>query len=210
MARGILQTSPDATPKQELPNIQAPMLDQIRQRTEESVPPELQDGYDAIVNAGLDLLFNKKTHRYMEEFLADFTKRNPQHHALLLAQGIMKLFSVIHQQSQGKMQVEVGSLAAITLLCYVLDFMEKTNRLTVTKSLVDNAIAATVSGFFAWAGITKEQADEAIRQGKPVQPGPDGSVPPPPPAQGGPYPAPQVPRSPRSPMPPIQSLREGR
>jgi hypothetical protein len=163
------------------------LLRNLKREYEAKVPTKEQEQYQAIVVAGLKLMFSKQTSHFMQEFLDKAKQANPAQLPRMIAAGLVKLISVIHNQTQGRMSQEAGVYAALVLMCYALEVLEEVlPQLKVNEDMVDRIATETMGGYMSLFGIDKDKIKSAIREGTPQQPNPDGSMPPPPQAQGGP------------------------
>lgn len=136
-------------------------LKQLEQQIEQQVPAQVKEAFTAILVAGQKLMFDEKTHPHMVQYLEQAAQvKNP---AVFLAHGIIKVLTIIHRESRGKMKAEAAFPAAAILLCYALEFLEK--RIEATPELIAQSMQALAAGYFKVFGIDQAKIQQAIQQG---------------------------------------------
>ena len=165
---GLLQTLTD------------PFLKSTMKQIDAAIPPEMKRDYLAIVTAGLSIMFNKSTHQEMVNYLQKV--KEAQYNPTMIAHGVVKLISIIHRESKGQMNVGVAPAAALVLLLYVLEYMEKTQGFDATKEVLAETSMQVMAGLNTFFGMTDQKIREAVKRGsgpeaEPVAPGPQ-AVPP--------------------------------
>lgn len=168
-ANGALQPNDVQAP-------QDPILAQVEQEIEEQVPPDLRQGYDAIILSGMDVMFNPKTADLMNQQLSqsDDIVNN-------VAEGIAKLMVILYNESKGAFSIPAAGLASISLMTQALDYWEKTGGGQVTEDMVAQATKATMMQVLEKFGITGDQLQQVMAAGQQAQAGGAGAEP----AQGG-------------------------
>lgn len=146
-------------------SIQDPLLVQVKREMEAKIPPELQDGYQRILVAGMKLMYSKETAKYAADYLKQVKAANND--PAMIAHGIIKLLEIVRRESQGKMSVPAAYPAAIVLMCYALEDMEKMLGAKITPELIAQTTRAVTAGYFALFQITQEQIKQAIKTGTP-------------------------------------------
>lgn len=172
--------------KQKPSTLSDPILQQIERQIDAKVPPQLKRQYDAIVTAGMAILYNKKTEQFIQQRMQaspDMVKN--------VSKGVADLIMMVFQNS-GQMKnvkaknefFQASMLACVTLMCQVLDLTEKLGVLQVTTDLVDQCTQATYNETMAHFGITPEMVKAEMSK---AQKGVDMSQPAPaaPPPQAG-------------------------
>ena len=183
MADGMAQTIKD------------PILQKIRDGVEEKIPPELKKDYQAVMVAGMKLMFDQSTHGFMVKAvqqIAQSGEKIPQ----MMAHAIVKLVSIIHNESKGRASIPALMAASIVFMCYAYEFMETTYKTPVTKDLVAQTSKLIVGALFKLFQIDAAKMKEAVQRGMPPpgatavgQPAAAGPLPPagaPPAASGVP------------------------
>lgn len=184
---GLLQTLTD------------PFLKSTMKQIDAAIPPELKRDYLAVVNAGLSIMFNKSTHQEMVDYLQKV--KSAQYNPTMIAHGVVKLISIIHRESKGQMNVGVAPAAALVLLLYVLEYMEKTQKFDVTKEVLAETSMQVMAGLNTLFGMTDQKIHEAVKRGsgpeatsaspgQSVPPGPQSAAPGPTAPPVAPVPAP--------------------
>lgn len=146
-----------------------PVLKQIEQGIEDSIPPEMKDAYLSIVVAGMQIMFSKETSDLLEKTLA-----MPGDPVTNIAQGVPKLLILVYNESRkgipdgqdGGMDVRMAVPAAITLLCQALDYWEATKGGEVTPELAAQATKETMKATLKAFGITEDQINKTIQAGQ--------------------------------------------
>jgi len=175
------------------------LLIQAQQKTEASVPKEYQRGYHAIVAAGLKAMFADKTFPLMKQYLASI--KSPQDIPQVVAHGIVKLLSVLLNESQGKMPLEPSIPAAIVLMTHALDYIEEVMKMPIDANTIASATDLVNKGMLHLIKQASGLSDADMQQimmgkgkelaaSKQAQPPQAGALPsqagaPPAPMQGG-------------------------
>ena len=143
-----------------------PELQSIEDGIEAKVPPELKNKYNSIVVAGMRIMFDKSTSKYLEDHLA-----SSQDVVKTISTDIPKLLLLIYRESKidrsndenQKVQfIGAAMLAGRTLMCQALDYAEKTGRVQVTTEIIDQCTAALSVSMPAAFGITKEMMAKQV------------------------------------------------
>ena len=148
---GLLQTLTD------------PLLKSTMKQIDAAIPPELKRDYLAIVTAGLSTMFNRSTHQEMVAYLEKV--KEAQYNPTMIAHGVVKLISIIHRESKGQMNVGVAPAAALVLLLYVLEYMEKTQGFDATKEVLAETSMQVMAGLNTLFGMTDQKIHEAVKRG---------------------------------------------
>lgn len=114
--------------------VDAPLLKQVMQKAEASLPSKYRRGYDAIMAAGMKAMFDGATFKYTEEYLRRI--KGPQDVPAIVSHGIVKLISLIWNSTHGKMPIEPSGTAAIVLMCHALDYVEQEMRLPISADVI--------------------------------------------------------------------------
>lgn len=166
-------------------SVQDPMLKQLVQQTEAKITPDLKRNYDAIVVSGMKLMFSEGTHQEMVSYLENI--KNPEDVPKLVAHGIVKVLSIIQNQSQQAEPFPAAGPACLTLMAQALEYVENTTPIEVSKEMIDETVTMIKEGIFSLYKITPEVLTALQNRKKDAQPG----APPTAPAQP-PQPAPQT------------------
>lgn len=172
MMRGLLEQG-----------LRDPLLQSIRAQIEAKLDPAIKHAYLSIVVSGLKLMFSDETHQLMLQDIEEIKRRG--YDARALADATLGLLSIIHRESAGKASWDAMFPAGIVLMCYTLEWMERTQRVRVTKELVAAATKALLVVYLKMTGLTQEQIAQAVRQGA-LKP---GTAAPPTPQAGTAHPA---------------------
>ena len=146
----------------------------------ENVPPELQDGYDRIVAAGMKFMFDESTH---EEVIGFLQQEGPLDEKL--SGGIFYLMMNMIQQANGAFPEELIIPAGIDLILQAAEFAEQTGMDQVTPEIIASAIQKYVFLVAEKAGVPQEKVMGGIdklagmaqgQEQQPQQPAPQGGL----------------------------------
>ena len=174
---GLLNSALDAPPV-------SGQLKQIAEKVEASVKPEMRETYDRIVAAGMQAMWgDDATHNMMVEYLQT-VKQDPSQLVKVVAHGVIKLVSIVLNQSGLSKEEFMGpsAPAALLFMTQVLEYLQKKMGLPIDASVIDQTTKAVAQGLFELYDVTPEQIDEAMtQQGK--SPSDGGMIQQPPPSQ---------------------------
>jgi len=130
------------------------------QQLEAKIPPEMKQDYQAIVVAGMRVLFDDKTHKYFTAAIQQGQQSGnlPKR----IVQGIVKLIQVVREQSQGKMKMAMAFPAAITLLCHALEYIQKTAGKTFDGATIASMVKALTAALFHSFNVGPQQLQKAV------------------------------------------------
>jgi hypothetical protein len=89
-------------------------------RQQMNVPPQLQQAYDKVVAAGMQLMFGKQTREQVQQILAQEGKPEKK-----LAESILGLMLIMFKESNQSMPPEVMIPAGLELMAHAVDFLQK-------------------------------------------------------------------------------------
>lgn len=169
--------------------VKDPLLKRMVVHIESRLTPELRKNYDAVVVSGMKLMFSEQTHQYMAEYLQMI--KVPQDVPKMVAHGIIKLLSIIQNQSKQASPFPAAGPACMALACMALEFVEKRNKINVDNKIIDETMTLIKEGIFSLYKITPE-----VLEGLKKRPqGAAGAAQPPtaaPPAESAPVTEPQA------------------
>lgn len=174
--------------------VQDPLLKRVVTQVEAQLKdPAMKKSYDQIVVAGMSLMYSDSTHPEMEQYLGLI--KGPQDVPKYVAHGIVKVLSIVQNESKQPEPLRAVGPAGITLMAQALEFVEQRNKIPVDKAMVDETTMLIKEGILALYKITPEvlaQLQQRGQQGGPPPPGgppagatpgmPPGAPPPPPPS----------------------------
>lgn len=154
---------PSANPGSKLKN---PLLQQVESGIEAKVSPQTKQMYLSIVVATMKLAFDAKTHPLLVKGIKsspDITKN-----IALICAGMI---GMVYKESKQKPEVFVPGavLAAMTLMCQILQFAEQSRMIEITPEVVADCTAATTEAVLAKFGIDKAKVKQAVDAGKAKQ-----------------------------------------
>lgn len=149
-----------------------PILKQIKAGIEAKIPAELKRDYLAVVTAGLKLMYADQTHQYLQEYLRTVQAKgnDPQ----VIAHGVVKLMTIIQNESKRPDMIPAIFPAAVVLMCYALEDIEKANGVEFTKEQVADITKRVTFQLMKVYKIDPKKIHQAVQTGmpKPGQPAP--------------------------------------
>ena len=118
----------------QFPPLTDPTLAKMRQNIESKLPAKMKEGYLRIVVAGMKLLFSDQTHTQVREIIQRVTAGGNKPETI--AVGMVNLIGLLYKASNGKMAFESAFPAMVTLLAYVLEYMEHTSDFKATPEFI--------------------------------------------------------------------------
>jgi hypothetical protein len=163
------------------------MLKQIAAKAESSVPKQYKDGFNRIMAAGRKAMFSEQTFPEMVKYLGAI--KGPEQVPQYVAHGVVKLITLIFNQSKGSMPLEPVGLCATMFMVDALEYLEQVKKMPIEKAVIDQTTMAVKDGILAWlkqAFKSKGMSDEDIAKGFAGKggPPPEGPAKPAPPDQG--------------------------
>jgi len=148
---------------------------ELRSSLRNNVPPQMRDAYDKVVVAGMKFMFDKTTHKYMQEMIQTEGPIDDK-----LAQGVFQLMKLLMTQSKGAFPQQLVIPAGIELMMHAADYAGQTGADEVTPELMAGAIQKFVLMFAKEAGVGEEQLMAGIGKiaelnGQPGQPAQQGA-----------------------------------
>lgn len=119
-----------------VPDPKDPLLDAMVDQMEEALPASQKRAYQAIVVAGMKVMFSKETSGLLDQVLEKGGENMPQ----AIVKGVLQLLATIYKQSGQKMSVGMAIPAGITLMCYALDYAKKTRGMSISKPMLAEMI----------------------------------------------------------------------
>lgn len=133
------------------------LLTQAQQKAEASVPEQFRKGYTAIVAAGLKAMFSEKTFPMTKQYLTG-VKGLPDV-PKVVSHGIVKLLSILFNESQGKLQLEAAGPACIVLMTHALDYVEDVMKLTIDANTLAQTTELTNQGLLHFIKQATKMSD---------------------------------------------------
>lgn len=159
------------------------MLAQAEQGIIAKVPPELKQGLDKVLHAGMTIMYSPKLAEQRNQRIAATT--DPVKDA---AEGSARMVSNLYQQSGKKLPVPLIVPAAMVFGFEWLDLLAKAGKAEVTPDMIAQTTQAIADAVLPLMGITKDKLAGMVAKAQGAA-GANGS-PPPPNAAPGATPAP--------------------
>lgn len=121
-----------------------PLLQQAQQQAEASVPKQYRRGYDAIMAAGLKLMFSEKTFPMMQQYMAAI--KSPQEIPKMVAHGITKVMSILMNTAKDKFPLEASGAAAVVLMTHALEYLEQIKKIQITADILSETTRLVTQG----------------------------------------------------------------
>ncbi len=141
-----------------------PKLKQCKDGIEENIKPEDREAFDRIVTAGANLINDDEFDKKMMDILSaegDLADK--------VADGVARLISLLHVNSQGKMPVGPTIAASYVFMVYALDIAERRLGEEITDDLIADTALKTISVVGPLLGITQDKL-KASMGGQEAQP----------------------------------------
>ena len=134
------------------------MLEQARQGFIDDVPPEKKQEYDSFVTAGMRVMLDPKTSKFMSDRLA----RSNGDIVAAVSTGMADLMVMLYHQSKQALTADMAIRVAFNLMTHALEIAEQSGDAQISKEVLEQCTQSTASAVAQKFGITKEQIDEAI------------------------------------------------
>lgn len=146
--------------------LQNPLLQEVENGIEAKVTPQTKQMYLSIVVATMKLAFDAKTHPLLVKGLKS-SPDMPKNISLICA----GMVGMVYKESKQKPEVFVPGavLAAMTLMCQILQFAEQSKMIEITPDVVADCTAATTQAVLTKFGIDKAKIKQAVDAGKAKQ-----------------------------------------
>jgi hypothetical protein len=149
-------------------------LTQIVQGVESAeMQPEMRDSYQRVVTAGMKLVwsaqFDEERERYLDQI------QQPQDVPQIIAHGVVKIISIVQNESKSKsILIGVGP-ASTVLMCQILEYVQAKKGIDITPELIAQTALFVHQGLMHMYQITPEVLEKvqqhAKGQGAQPQPG---------------------------------------
>lgn len=153
------------------PDESSSLLNKIAADAEAKVPPKMQQDFHRIMAAGRKAMFSEQTFPEMVKYMNAIT--GPEMIPQYVAHGVVKLLTLLMNQSQGKMKIEPVGLCATIFMCDALEYLERVKQMPIDKAVIDQTTMAVKDGVLAWikqaSGISEEDWQKVMAgKGKPA------------------------------------------
>lgn len=143
--------------------VQDPMLRQVISRVEATLKPEYRKNYEQIVTAGMKLIWSQQFDQERESYLDRIN--GIEDVPPLVAHGVVKVFSIIQNESNTGQMQPAAVPASITLMAQVLEYIEKKMRLRMTEDVIAKTTALVKDGIFSLYKITPDVIEQVRQKG---------------------------------------------
>lgn len=124
---------------------------EIREGLRENVPPQMREAYDKLVAAGMKIMFDKSTHKFMKQQMAAEGDMPTK-----LADGISSLMVMMLKNSKGAFPQQLIIPAGIELMLHAADFAAQGGGERITADDMGAAIQQFVFKLFEAAGVKSD------------------------------------------------------
>jgi len=144
-----------------------PLLVQTESAVMQKVKPELKNGLQRAITAGLKIMYESKNGIFTQQL------SKSQDYAHNVGEGVAKLVGMMFQQSKKTMPMNIAIPAATVFMCEGLDFLEKAGKVKVTPELLAEATQDMSASVLQLFGVTPEKMQQMIaakQGGQPATP----------------------------------------
>lgn len=124
---------------------------ELRSSLRNNVPPSMREAYAKVVNAGMKIMFDKSTHKFMQQQMAAEGEIDDK-----LAEGVGQLMGMLLQNSKGAFPQQLIIPAGIELMMHAADYAAQTGQDEVTPDLMASAIQKFVFALFGQAKVSPD------------------------------------------------------
>lgn len=124
-----------------------------------AIPPNLQEAFARVVQAGMKVMFSKETHQM---FIEQINQEGDL--AQNIGEGMAGLMMLLLKKSNGTMPTAVMVPAGTYLMMQGADFLEKVTGEQITPEILSSAMEAMISVLLKQAGIDKNRFDQGMKQ----------------------------------------------
>jgi hypothetical protein len=125
---------------------------EIRSQLKNNIPPPMREAYDKVVAAGMKFMFDKSTHKFMQQEMSSEGPIDDK-----LATGILGLIEMLMSQSKGAFPHQLIIPAGIELMLHAADYAAQTGSAEVTAELMASAIQKFTIALFDKVGVPEQQ-----------------------------------------------------
>lgn len=148
-----------------------PLLTKIQNGVKAKIPANLQDAFLRTTLAGRKLMFDPQSH----DLLIQRLKQTPDL-VVNAANGSANLVAYMYKESKKTMPAKVIAPAAMFLLCEMLDFLERSGKIQITKEVIAQATRSVAGATMHKFGVNQQTM--AAMKANGAQPAPPVSAPP--------------------------------
>jgi hypothetical protein len=142
--------------------VKDPLLVQAQRDAEASVPAQYKRGYNATMAAGLKLMFSEQTFPDMKKYVS--TIKGPQDIPKVIAHGIVKLMSILFNETKGKVPLETSISAAIVLMTHALQYLEDVMKMQIDEATLAETTRLTNQGMLLLLKQASNLSDDQFQQ----------------------------------------------
>lgn len=143
------------------------LLQRTAQKSEASVPKPYQKGFRATMAAGLQTMFSEQTFPEMQTYMK--TIKGPQDVPKIVSHGIVKLMTIMMNETKGKMPLETSGVAALVLMTHALQYVETLLKINITKDILAQTTQLVSQGMLLILKQASKLSDsdfDLVMQGK--------------------------------------------
>lgn len=155
MATGIIQDNM-GQPEGDSADVMSPEV--IKQNTK--IPPELQNGYDRVVLAGMKMMFSKQSRSFITKQLTDGDGPIGEK----LGKSIAGLMLMLFMESNKTLPPQLMIPAGLELLAQGADFLRKSGLAKVSNKDFGDAAEVMITTIMEKFGVTKDKLQTLFTQ----------------------------------------------
>lgn len=134
------------------------ILSQIQANVMKTLPPKMTRSFHQIMAAGRKAMFSEQTFPEMTKYLGSI--QSPDQIPQYVAHGVIKLLTLIMNQSQGKMSVEAVGPAAVMFMCDALEYLQDVKKMPIEKAVIDQTTLMLKDGLITWVKAATKISEE--------------------------------------------------
>lgn len=139
-----------------------PLLTTIAQEAEAKVPEELKSQFLSIMVAGGKIMWSPEMTAERQMF--DQSLKGLNDVPRVVAHTVLKIVSIIQNESQSKKPLAAIGLAAPIFMAHVLQYVEGKHKIQITRDVIDKTGQMVGVNLMKMYGVTEAHLQELIRQ----------------------------------------------
>lgn len=153
-------------------------LEQIAADAEKSVPKQFLNGFHRLMAAGKKAMADPVTYDATAKYLDSINSSDkiPE----MIAHAVLKLLTLIWNESKGTMPIEPVGAASIVFMCDGLEYLRDEKKMTIDNAVIDQTTFAVKDGTLAFikdASMKKGLSEEDVMKGMTGKGGPPPPAP---------------------------------
>jgi len=144
--------------------LQDPTIQKIASKLDDSIPKEYRKEYQAMLAAGMELMFNEKTQRFISE-RAELLTGGPQDMPDMVKWAIL-VTQTVRDAAGGKLDEHIIWQGTLMLALHGLDYFDRVKKIEVDDHFMAIFTKKLSAALLKFMGISKEQVSQSIKDGR--------------------------------------------